>query len=111
MEQEITWNNDGHSISLRLEKNLLVITGVHCPHLESDSKPCHLTDDGCIVKWFLLVYGLECNVGVVDPSPEIGIAWSLVGNPNEGLNACQVWVIPTEDEFFSAWVVTQNTPD
>ena len=62
MEQEITWNNDGHSISLRLEKNLLVITGVHCPHLESESKPCHLTDDGCIVKWFLLVYGLECNV-------------------------------------------------
>jgi hypothetical protein len=111
MEQEITWNRDGHSFSLRIEKSNLVISGVQCPHLESESKPCHVTEDGCAVKWFLLVYGLECNVGIVDPAPELEIAWSLVGNPNEGLNACQVWVIPVEDEFFSAWAVTQNTAD
>jgi hypothetical protein len=111
MEQEITWNKDGHSVSLRIEKNNLVISGVHCPHADAEKKPCHLTEDGCAVKWFLLVYGLECNVGVVDPAPTIEIAWSLVGNPNEGLNACQVWVIPVEDEFFSAWVVTQELPD
>jgi hypothetical protein len=110
MESEITWNKDGHRVSLRIEKNNLVISGVSCPHLDTDNKPCHLTDDGCAVKWFLMMYGLECNVGVVDPAPELEIAWSIVGNPNEGLTSCQVWVIPVDDEFFSAWAVTQITP-
>ena len=107
MENEITWHNDGHVVSLRIEKNLLVISGVKCPHAEEDLKPCHFTDDGCAVKWFLMVYGLECNVGVVEPFPELEIAWSMVGNPLEGLAACQVWVIPIKDEFFSAWVESQ----
>lgn len=110
MEQDITWNKDGHVVSLQIEKNSLVVTGVYCPHSESENKPCYLTEDGCAVKWFLQVYGLECNVGIVAPSPEIEIAWSIVGNPVEGLGVCQVWVIPVDDEFFSAWAIAQGVP-
>jgi hypothetical protein len=35
------------------------------------------------------------------------IAWSLVGDPHD-LDAAQVWIIPTADEAFAAWLITQD---
>jgi hypothetical protein len=36
------------------------------------------------------------------------IAWALVGDKHKDLGVCQVWVIPTQDEAFSAWISTQT---
>ena len=108
MESELVWHNDGHKISLRLEKNLVVVDSVFCPHSESDNKPCHLTKDGCVVVWFINLYGLECNVGVSPAKPELEIAWTFIGEPEDGIAAGQVWVIPVEDEFFQAWSLIQS---
>jgi hypothetical protein len=104
-ETELKWHDDGHEISLRIEKSEIVIISVKCPHDESGE--CHLTKDGCAVKWFIQRFGLECNVGICDPAPQLKIAWAFVGDPAMGLDGCQVWFIPATDEFFAAWVATQ----
>ena len=52
-------------------------------------------------------FGLECNVGVCEPSPELQIAWSVNGDPHD-IDACQCWVIPVTDDVFSLWARTQR---
>lgn len=108
MELEMVWHKDGHSLNLRLEKSILVVDKVNCPHESAEDKPCHLTKEGCAVAWFISLYGLECNVGVAEPQPVLNVAWTYVGDPEDGINTGQVWIIPEDDEFFKAWSATQN---
>lgn len=96
------WHNDGHALHLMLNKSLLVVTGVDCPGAEECSHP----QVDCIVQHFVYTYGLECNVGVVEPHPKLDIAWTLSGDAHD-IDACQVWIIPSNDEAFAAWAVTQ----
>jgi len=105
-EIELIWNNDGHSISLRIEKNELIVIGFECPNKNEDAA-CRKYSKECIVESFIYRFGLECNVGACEPSPKIQIAWAITGEPEMGLDLCQVWVIPTADEFFSAWALAQ----
>lgn len=103
---ELTWHDDGHSLGLRIEKTELVITEIFCPNTEDDAK-CKLHSDECMVRLFVQRFGLECNVGICSPAPQIKIAWALAGDLELGLDSCQVWIIPTTDDFFSAWAATQ----
>jgi len=100
------WHNDSHSISLMLDKNAVIISGVECPFETNPEAECQI-DGNCVVRWFLDRYGFECNVGVVPAAAKMKIAWTLVGNTNLGMEGCQVWTIPVEDEFFSAWLASQ----
>lgn len=108
-DEEIRWHNDGHIVSLSLNKDRLEIVRVHCPNKEKPDSLCVHDDVPCVVEHFLSIYGIECNVGVVVPSAEMLIAWAFVGDRHRDLGACQVWVIPTEDEAFSAWLSTQTS--
>ena len=101
------WHNDGHKISILLDKQNVSISGIHCPFETNPDADCQ-NDGLCSVKWFLERYGFDCNVGVVSMQPELEIAWAIVGNINLGLDSCQVWTIPVNDEFFSAWLLSQN---
>jgi len=105
-ESELVWNNDGHSVDLRIEKNELIVTGFNCPNSETGSE-CRKHSTECIVEWFVHRFGLECNVGVCEPTSQMKIAWAITGEPQLGFDMCQVWIIPTADEFFSAWVLAQ----
>ena len=107
-DEAIKWHNDGHVVSLLLNKDRLEIVGVYCPNEGEEDSPCKHDDVPCVIEYFLNLYGIECNVGVVSPSPKIPIAWAFVGDKHKDLGACQVWVIPTEDEAFSAWISTQT---
>lgn len=107
-ESELTWHDDGHSINLRIEKTDLVVVGFNCPNHIAGSA-CRGNFDYCVVEWFVNRFGLECNVGICTPSAEIKIAWAITGDQEAGLDLCQVWIIPTTDEFFSAWAATQST--
>jgi hypothetical protein len=102
------WHDDGHSITLQLQKSDLKILAVNCPHKDAEDKPCSHPDAPCVIEWFLMRYGLECNVGVCAPSGELGISWTFVGSNHQELEACQVWIIPRDDEAFAAWMVTQQ---
>lgn len=102
---EIVWHNDNHRLLLQINRNELVVSSVICPN--GDDRPCCIGKTECIVKHFLELYGLECNVGICSATPEMTVAWSVVGDL-EDLELCQVWVIPIDDEAFSAWLVTQS---
>jgi hypothetical protein len=97
------WHNDGHSISLELNRANLIITDVKC----SDGEECKHQTHGCMVRWFIERYGLECNVGVTPAAPEIDIAWMSAGDMYD-LESAQVWIIPVTDDAFAAWLITQQ---
>lgn len=103
VEEESVWHNDGHRISLELNRSNILVTETHCP----GGSECGHATYGCMVSWFLTRYGLECNVGVAPASHEIEIAWMLSGDSYD-LESAQIWVIPTSDEAFAAWLVTQQ---
>ena len=97
------WHNDGHSISLELNRANLIITDVKC----SDGEECKHQTHGCMVRWFIERYGLDCNVGVTPAAPEIDIAWMFAGDMYD-LESAQVWIIPVTDDAFAAWLITQQ---
>lgn len=106
-DEEIKWHNDGHIVTMLLNKDKLEILKVVCPNIERNNSLCEHDDVACVVEYFLKIYGLDCNVGVVEPSGEISFAWAFIGDRHKDLGSCQVWVIPTNDEAFSAWLSTQ----
>lgn len=102
---EVVWHNDGHAMNLTLNKSTIVVESVHCPG--GEDRACKVGQFDCIVTWFLDVYGLECNVGICEVQPTIELAWSAVGQFDDP-QLCQVWVIPINDEAFSAWLIMQG---
>lgn len=95
---EANWNDDGHIISLELNQHEVVVTTVNCP-----GGACRHEDAACVVRYFIEIYGLECNVGVCPVAAEMPIAWTLIGNARD-LDACQLWFIPTDDQVFQSWI-------
>lgn len=106
-DTQMVWHNDGHIITLQINKANLEIVSVYCPHDDADA-PCRHSDTKCVVIWFVETFGMDCNVGVCKPTDILKVAWTFVGEPHRELTACQVWIIPTDDEAFSAWMVTQG---
>lgn len=103
--REMVWHNDGHIMHLELHQNEVLITHVTCPGGEASS--CQHPQVGCLVDWFLLRFGLECNTGVAPISADMTIAWTVSGDLNL-IDECQVWVMPVNDEAFAAWLITQT---
>ncbi|MEO2158271.1 MAG: hypothetical protein ABGX31_02930 [bacterium] len=102
-QDQVLWNNDGHTISLRLNKAELEIVAIVCPFPEGDEEaPCR-SKTGCVVKHFVNLYGMECNIGVCPPEPTMEISWCLQGDFSD-IDTSQLWFVPTEDEVFYAWM-------
>jgi hypothetical protein len=107
LTSDVRWHDDGHRVALELAKNDLVITTMWCPHEGDPSKPCQHRSVGCVVRWFLDRFGLECHVGVCVPAETLTLAWALIGDQYD-LDAAQVWVISTTDDIFGAWAATMR---
>lgn len=105
MDDVTVWHQDGHRIQLQLHRNELSIQMVLCPG--DEDRACQVGKFGCIVEWFLTVYGLDCNVGISEVASEMEIAWAVQGDTDDA-DLCQVWVIPTNDEAFAAWLAFQR---
>lgn len=101
------WHNDGHKITLRINKAELEILDIYCPNGRAGE--CHHDRWGCMVQFFIDRFGLECNVGVCPASEILQICWSIVGDRND-IEACQLWFVPLNDEVFHAWLVSKNKP-
>ena len=102
-QDQVFWNNDGHSIDLKLNKAELEIATIVCPHSEDDNEaPCR-SKSGCVVKHFIHLYGMECNIGVCPPEPTMEISWCLQGEFDD-IDLGQLWFVPTNDEVFYAWM-------
>lgn len=100
MDDVIVWHDDGHFVELRLQRDVLVVTGVRCPGEEE--RECIHPQTECVVEWFLRTYGLDCHVGVCPPAESLSVAWSLVGNPGD-LEDSQIWIVATTDELYRSW--------
>lgn len=99
---EQIWHNDGHEISLRINRADLEILTVFCPHEVNDAQ-CKNKFGECTVSSFILRYGMDCNAGVCDAHTPMKICWTLIGD-KDSLDECQVWFMPIADHVFSAWL-------
>lgn len=119
---EVVWSNDGHTITLHINKEELEILDISCPHdlefmndIEEEAikdavvgHPCMAGSRvGCVVKYFVNLYGFECNIGSCAPEPVLEISWSLLGSVDD-IDQAQLWFVPIKDEVFYAWM-TQRT--
>lgn len=104
--KEMVWREDGHAMVLELNRSEVVVVMVRCPN--DNDGPCRTNRNiGCIVEFFLMRFGFECNVGVCPASSEIPIAWTVVGDPSD-VDTCQVWVVPVADDVYGAWAATMR---
>jgi hypothetical protein len=103
-DSEMLWHNDGHHISLRLNKSDVEITEIFCP--AGDGGQCRHARVGCVVDYFINRFGLDCNVGVCSMQENIQICWSLVGDTFD-IDSAQLWFVPLDDEVFQAWLSTK----
>ena len=105
------WHDDDHRLLLQINKSELKILSVVCPNREKEKSDCRHPDAECMVEWFVSRYGLDCNVGVCEPLPELDIAWAFVGDTYREIEAGQIWIIPKNDEAFAAWLISQKLED
>jgi hypothetical protein len=99
------WHNDGHKLTLQINKAELEVLHVECPN-KPDSE-CATEDYGCLVRWFVGRFGMECNAGTCPPQEFLEICWTLVGD-KRNVDASQVWFMPLTDDVFAAWLTSQN---
>lgn len=105
-QTEMMWHDDGHSLFLEINRSELVVVTVMCPG--NQDSPCRVNKRaGCLVQHFVGRFGLELNVGVCAPAEQVPIAWSVVGDSSD-TDLCQVWIVPTSDDVFSAWAATMR---
>ena len=100
-EADMIWHNDGHSLWLRINRADLEILEIKCPGGdECGSK------NGCVVKWFIGIYGFDCNIGTSAPEEHLEICWALVGDA-DSVDTSQLWFVPVKDEVFYAWMTSR----
>lgn len=104
---ELRWHEDGHSLWLQLARSELVVATVVCPNANTDEGECHSRQAPCVVTHFIDRFGLECNVGICPPTERLDIAWALTGDADD-LDSAQVWVIPTADDVYASWRLSQD---
>jgi hypothetical protein len=104
-DSEMLWHNDGHLITLHINKSDVEIVDIFCPF--GHSGECHTDRFGCIVTHFVGRFGLDCNVGTCAARETLQICWSLVGDSYDP-EASQLWFVPLDDEVFQAWLISKS---
>ena len=66
IETDISWHKDGHIVEFILDKSNLIVSGFTCPSTEGECRNKHGI---CVVKLFVDMYGMECNVGATQRVP------------------------------------------
>jgi hypothetical protein len=98
------WHNDGHKITLQINRSELDILHTECPGGDAE---CMSEEYGCVVRWFIERFGMECNAGSCAPDEVLEICWTLIGD-KRNIDSSQVWFMPVKDDIFVAWLTTQN---
>lgn len=107
MIKELKWNVDGHRLLLNINKTELVVSSSICPHGNAVEGTCyHAGIESCAVNYFINMYGLETNTGVVGASESIEVAWALSGSQWD-IDLVEFSMIPVSDPHFSDWLGAQ----
>ena len=93
---------DGHTIHFRWDRDELHIAYVTCPYVGVTSM-CNRLRDYCVVARFVGTYGTEVNIGSIEITGPVEVAWYPVpGRSDEDEEFRQVWVIPIDDPDLAA---------
>ena len=107
-ETEFNWHDDGHVIHVRLEKDSVSVVSGLCPYGGRKDTPCyHEGINGCVVNYFVSMYGIDVNVGVADAAGTLPISWSYGGNSWE-IDSATCWIIPNNDPNFATWAENER---
>lgn len=107
--KSLNWNVDGHRLVLNVTKSNVDVAPGICPHGAVQGAPCyHAGVDGCVVNYFINVFGLETNTGTVPASPSIEIAWCSEGSEWD-VDLVEFLMIPIEDPHFKDWLDSQQS--
>lgn len=110
-ELEAVWHNDGHEIKVTLEQQHVHVALSECPNNHKPNTACYHEDvNGCVVDYFVELFGIECNVGTAPATNPLPIAWAYVGT-SRNLEKTQVWIIPSNDDAFAAWFDDQTAKE
>lgn len=100
---DLTWLEDGHKLTFRLERDSVFIFQVHCPY-DGMISLCNKGRDTCVIDTFVSAYGFEINVGSVNIDGDIEIAWApVLGGCDIDDQLSQLWFVPVEDPEFKAY--------
>lgn len=103
---EAVWHNDGHRVIVIIDAAEVQVSLEHCPFGGREGAECWNREaDGCVVGYFLKIYGLECNLGLAPAAKFRDISWTFL--EKQDLSSSQVWIMPTEDEAFRTWIEEQ----
>ena len=104
--KEIVWRKDGHRVILLVDRAEVTISLEYCPNGSKPDTDCWNREaKGCVVKYFIDLYGLDINEGMAPAALFKEISWTY----QEGLDlyTSEVKIVPVEDANFSAWVEEQ----
>lgn len=110
MTEEISWIEDGHTVSFSLKFDEVELT-VICP-FEGGTGTCNQGRDYCVVRQFIGIYGTELNQGACEIDGPVRIAW-LPERGDSDLDPVigQVWWVPVSDDAYEAWKTGTETPE
>ena len=99
------WHDDGHSITLRINRSELEVLSITCP--KSDDRKCASEEHDCVVEYYIHRFGMECNAGVCPATENMEICWTSVGSEHD-VDSMQLWFMPINDDVFGAWLNTKK---
>lgn len=105
--KESVWHKDGHRVIILIGPgDKIQVNLEYCPNGGREATDCyHKEAGGCLVKYFIGLYGLEANKGMAPATLFTEVSW--VFEEGYELYTSFFKFAPTEDEAFSAWVEEQ----
>lgn len=96
------WQEDGHKVLFKWQRDSILIEVVTCPH-EGTNAACNYKRDFCLVQRFLGVYGVELNIGEILLDGPIEVAWTAEeGDSDLDQQYAGLWVTPVNDISYKA---------
>ncbi len=104
--EELVWHNDGHQVLILVDREDVAISLQYCPHNGKEGGDCWSEEiGGCVVRYFVDIYGFACNLGMAPASEFKEISWAL--RRGRDIDTSEVRIMPTADEEFSTWMEEQ----
>lgn len=106
---EAVWHNDGHSISLTLNRAVLEVVANPCPFEPDEERDCGHEDTRCVFEYYVNLFGEQCNYGISPARPQLDVAWAILGS-GKFLDESELRFFPIEDEAFASFLEEKLAP-
>ena len=106
--ESLSWRDDGHWVTLRVEADGLIVAPDRCPNGNHPDSDCyHHAIGGCLVRHFVQTYGLDINLSNAAPKEQMQILWAWDGNPVD-IDSDTCYIMFVDDERVSGWLAAEK---